>query len=135
MRINQFESQPIKLFDINARDARHILAARSWCILRSAGQDAVPRLLGYLACDEIARRFGLLMETVTFIWPEPFLIHRPCCPTVSLDEALLVRAIQLAAANARPSFDQYFREMLSEDARNMLFTHARQLYAPSGLAL
>jgi hypothetical protein len=128
MLINQFVSQPVKLLDIHSRDARHIIAARSWCILRHAGHDPMPRLLEYFSCGDIARRFGLLMETLTFIWPEPFAIHRPCCQTASLDETILIKAIQLSSINARPSFDSLLQDMLAEDARNMLFARARQLY-------
>jgi hypothetical protein len=131
MLISQFVLQPVKLLDVHARDARHIFAARSWCILRHAGHDPIPRLLEFFSCGTIARRFGLLMETLTFIWPEPFAIHRPCCQTASLDETILIRALQLASINARPSFDSFFREMLAEDARSMLFARARQLYLPT----
>jgi hypothetical protein len=129
MLTDQFVSQRLELLQIYARDARHVLAARSWCILRRAGHDPLPRLVEYLTSDVVARRFGLLMEAVTQVWPEPFAIHRPCCPTASLDEGVLVHFVQLAALNARPQFDDLLREMLSEDARGLLFARARHLYA------
>ena len=85
MLINLFIPAPIKLADLPARDARHILAARSWCVLRKAGFDPIPRLEGYLLSDKVAARFDLLMDTVAQIWPEPLGIYRPCCGLASVD--------------------------------------------------
>jgi hypothetical protein len=131
MLTDQFFRAQERLPDMNVRDARHILAARSWCILRKAGYDPLSRLTSLLQSDIVAKRFGLLMEVVTVTWPEPLAIYPPCCGNVSLDEGLLARAIELAATNARPQFDELMREMLPEDARNMLFIRARQLYPVS----
>jgi len=130
MLLSQLVPAPIKLMEIHSNDARHILAARSWCILRRAGHDPMPRLRGYLQYEVVAMRFGLLMEAVTQSWPDPFAIHRPCCPTASIDEALLAEAIQLAGLDARPAFDTLLRDMLPSEARNLLFTRARLLYQP-----
>jgi hypothetical protein len=128
MLIKRFMPAPTKLLDMPSRDARHILAARSWCILRKAAHDPLPRLEGYLLSDIVALRFGLLMETVTAIWPEPFGIHRPCCGLASVDELLLADAVRLAVRNAHPQFELLLREMLSNDAREMLFSRAQGLY-------
>lgn len=129
MLTDQFVSQRLELLQIHAGDARHVLAARSWCILRRAGHDPLPRLGEYLLSDAVAMRFSLLMEAVAQVWPEPFVIHRPCCPTASLDEGVLVHFIQLATRDARPQFDSLLRDMFSEDARDLLFARARDLYA------
>lgn len=128
MLINLFIPAPIKLIDLPARDARHILAARSWCVLRKAGFDPIPRLEGYLLSDKVAARFDLLMDTVAQIWPEPLGIHRPCCGLASVDERVLTDAIRLAAADARPQFEVLLREMLPEDARRIFFSLAQSLY-------
>jgi hypothetical protein len=128
MLIKQFMPAPAKLLDMPSRDARHILAARSWCILRKAAYDPLPRLEGYLLSDIVALRFGLLMETVTQIWPEPLGIHRPCCGLASVDELLLADAVRLAAHGDRPQFDILLREMLSNDAREIFFSRAQGLY-------
>jgi hypothetical protein len=128
MLTHQLLPAPQRLPDMHSRDARHILSARSWCILRRAGHDPLPRLTSVLQSDMVAKRFGLLMEVVTVVWPEPFALFPPCCAAVSVDESLLARAVELAAGNARPQFDELLRDMLPEDARNMLFIRARHLY-------
>ncbi len=124
----QFSTKPTMLMDIDSHDARMILAARSFCILRSARQDPMPRLQGYLLSAGLAMRFALLMDVVQQIWPEPFGIHRPCCPNASIDEALLSRALQYARADARLAFDTLLREMLGNEARDLLYVRARLLY-------
>lgn len=123
-----FNAAPQRLMDIDSREARVILAARSWCILRSARQDPMPRLRGYLLAQDLATRFALLMETVQQIWPEPFAIHRPCCPTASIDEALLTRAIRYASLEARSAFDALLYEMIGIEARDLLYMRATALY-------
>ena len=128
MLINQFAPAQAKLLDMAARDARHILAARSWCVLRRAALDPLPRLEGYLLSDIVAMRFGVLMETVTQIWPEPFAIHRPCCGLASVDELLLVAAIRVAASGDRPKFEMLLKEMLPGDARHIFYARAEGLY-------
>ena len=128
MLVDQFLPKPIRLSEIHSRCARHIMAARIWCIISAAGQNPLPRMSECLGSQPAARRFGLLMATIDYVWPERFEVGRPCCPCAGLDETLLIHAIKLAALNARPQFDDMLREMLSEDARNTLFIHARCLY-------
>jgi hypothetical protein len=128
-----FSVKPLTLMEIKARDARLILAARSWCILRSARQDPLPRLSSYLQSTIVAMRFALLMDVVRQIWPQPFAIHRPCCPTASVDEALLSQAVQYADLDARPAFDALLSEMLGTEARDLLFARARVLFCDTPL--
>jgi hypothetical protein len=128
MLINQLVSAPARLLDMASRDARHILSARSWCLLRKAALDPLPRLEGYLLSDIVATRFDLLMETVTQIWPEPFAIHRPCCGLASVDELLLADSIRVAAHKDRPKLDALLHEMLPCEARDILFARAQCLY-------
>lgn len=123
-----FPITPPLLLDIAARDARLILAARSWCIFRRAKQDALPRVRGYLLSGAVALRFALLMDVVQQIWPDPFQIHRPCCPTASVDELLLIRIINLACSDRRPEFDDLLKDMLHCEARDLFFAHANMLY-------
>jgi hypothetical protein len=123
-----FITKPMNLMEIESRDARLILAARSFLILRQARHDPLPRLRHYLQSHLVAMRFALLMDVVQQIWPEPFGIHRPCCPNASLDEALLSRAVNLAASEQRPAFDSLLHEMIASEPRDLLYARARSLY-------
>ncbi len=132
MIAQKFLMKSPSLMEMDSRDARLILAARSCLILRRARQDPMPRLREYLLSGAVARRFSLLMDVVQQIWPEPFGIHRPCCPNASLDEALLSNAVHLATFDQRPTFDVLLQEMLGSDARDLLYARARLLYPDVG---
>lgn len=128
MIAQRFLTRRTNLMEMDSRDARLILAARSCLILRRARQDPLPRLREYLLSNVVALRFAMLMDVVQQIWPEPFGIHRPCCPNASLDEALLGQAVQYATDDQRPAFDRLLHEMLGSEARDLLFVRARLLY-------
>lgn len=128
MIAQHFSTQPTRLIDIDSRNARLILAARSCLILSGARQDPLPRLRGYLSSHIVAMRFALLMDVVQQIWPEPFAIHRPCCPTVSIDEALLSNAVHFAHQQERPAFDALLCEMIGSEARDLFYSRACDLY-------
>ena len=128
MITQHFLTQPVRLMEIDSRAARVILAARSCLILSGARQDPLPRLQGYLSSQVVAMRFALLMDVVQQIWPEPFAIHRPCCPTASIDEALLSNAVNFASRQDRPAFDAVLCEMIGGEARDLLYARASSLY-------
>lgn len=128
MIAQHFFKQPVRLMEIDSRDARLILAARSCLIMSSARQDPLPRLRGFLLSHVVAIKFALLMDVVQQIWPEPFAIHRPCCPTASIDEALLGNAVHLASQQERPAFDALLCEMIGSEARDLFYSRASDLY-------
>ena len=126
--IRHFPLCPPRLLDIDSRDARLILAARSWWMLRHARLDPLPRIRGYLQSGSAAMRFAVMMDAVQQVWPEPFIVHRPCCGVASVDELLLARLVSLAACDARPQFDELLGDMLNQDARTLIFGRAQMLY-------
>jgi hypothetical protein len=127
MLIDRFNPHPLTLLEMPACDARYILAARSWCLLRKSAMDPHARLLTYLHSEYRVVRFSLFMETVTQIWPEPFALHRPCCATPSVDEMVMVQALRWASLRNRPQFERLLDEMLGDDARDLLFAQASAL--------
>lgn len=126
--IRHFPLSPPRLMDIDSRDARLILAARSWCMLRHARIDPMPRVRAYLASTAVAMRFAVLMDAVQQVWPEPFMVHRPCCGMASVDELMLARIAALASSDARLQFDELLCDMLNHDARSLIFGRAQMLY-------
>jgi hypothetical protein len=122
---NLFAAPKRNLMDMPKSEARLILAVRSWVLLKSAHEDPLPRIIGYLSSSAAAMRFGVLMETLQQIWPQAFAIHRPCCGVASLDEALLAQMVQLGSIDARPAFDALLQEMICSDHRNLLYMRVR----------
>lgn len=123
-----FSIRPAHLLDIDGRDARLVLAARCWCVSRAERQNPMPRIAGYLQSHIAATRLALLMNAVQQTWPDPFAVHRPCCPAASVDEMLLVAMVRLAVVGARPAFDTLLSDMLGCEARDLLFSRAASLY-------
>lgn len=127
MLVNLFMPENPRLLDMRSVDARYILAARCWCILRRAAHDPYKRILGYLGCPHAALKFSLLMEVVTQIWPQPFAIFKPCCGGASVDEMVLIQAIDLANVETRPEFETLLKEMLPDEALDLFFARANAL--------
>lgn len=127
MLIDHFNPNRLTLLEMPAYDARYILAARCWCLLRKSAIDPHCRLLTYLHSERRVVRFSLFMETLMQIWPEPFALHRPCCATLSVDEMVLVQVLRWASVRNRPQFERLLYEMLSDDARDLLFAQAAAL--------
>lgn len=121
---NIFALQSRDLLDMPKQDARLVLSARSWFLLRSVREDPLPRIANYLWSAKAALRFGLLMEVVQQCWPAPFVCHRICCNVVSMDEALLTQMLRHGSWDSRDRFDLLLKEMIDEDARSLLFIRA-----------
>jgi hypothetical protein len=124
MLVARFSLAQRRLPQMEAQDARHIIAARCWVMLRKAGIDPLDRLERHLQSRAAAVRFSLLMESIMPIWPEPFAVYRPCSALVSIDERLLADAIRLARAGARRDFDRHLCEMFSCDERQLIYSRA-----------
>lgn len=127
MMIQKYLSPTRRLVDMPSRDARYVLAARTWCVLRQAALDPFPRLADILLSTGAAQHFGILMDAIIQSWPEPFAVHRTCCPSPSMDESILVDVLRLATPPSRARFDAYLGEMLPDDARDVIFTRASLL--------
>lgn len=127
MIIDRFLPPMIRLIDMPSQDARYVLAARTWCVLRKAALEPHQRLFEILVSARAAQHFSILMDIIIQSWPEPFAVHRTCCPTPSLDERILITALRLAKPQSRAQFDAYLGEMLPCDARDILFTRASML--------
>lgn len=127
MIVERFVPPKIRLIDMPSQDARYVLAARTWCVLRKAALEPHQRLVEILIAVRAAQHFSILMDIIIQSWPEPFAVHRTCCPTPSLDERILVTALRLARPQSRAQFDAYLGEMLARDARDLLFTRASML--------
>jgi hypothetical protein len=121
-------SPPHSLLDMPSHHARLILAVRCWFVYRKAALDPMPRIGTYLQSEIVATRFGVLMEAVAEIWPEPFGVHRPCCAIASIDERLLADAVALAWTGNMPQFHRLMCDMIPSSARDLLFSRAHRLY-------
>ena len=74
-----------------------VMATRLTTRFMMAGRDPLPDLAVRLRSVAAARRIEALVVLVNALWPEPFLIHQPCCMMLSPDELLLAQVATAAA--------------------------------------
>lgn len=74
-----------------------VMATRLTTRFMMAGRDPLPDLAVRLRSVIAARRIEALVVLINDLWPEPFLIHRPCCMMLSPDEGLLAQVTAAAA--------------------------------------
>lgn len=114
--------------------AQIILGLRLCVLLYKCGRNPVPELEQKFGSMAAARRFGIVVEAIGQMWPDPFAVSPPCCPMLSFDESLLSDAAEAAAAQDRVSFDRLTAEMLGGDARETLFATLTEFQAVQALA-
>lgn len=118
--VRRFTEQPL-VRDLPVDAAQAVLALRYSILCRRSGHDPMPELERRWGNVLAARRYRLVVEAIGQIWPDPFAVAPPCCPSVSFDEALLAAAVAAASHHDRATFDRLTAEMLGSDAREMLF--------------
>jgi hypothetical protein len=102
--------------------AVHLIMATRLCILfGQAGRDPLPDLAVRLRSMEAARRIARMVRSLQQIWPESFLIHRPCCMALSPDEALLGDLAVSATQGDEDAAVQLLRDILPRHASQQLF--------------
>lgn len=116
-----FAAQPL-IRDLPVEAAQTVLALRYCILCRRSDRDPMPELERRWGNILAARRFGLVVEAVGQIWPDPFAVAPPCCPHLSFDESLLASITAAASRGDRVHFDYLTAEMLSSDARDLIFT-------------
>lgn len=105
--------------------AMHMIMAMRLCVLfGQAGRDPLPDLAVRLRSMDAARRVERIVRTIQQNWPEHFLVHRPCCMTLSPDEALLGDLAMAAAAGEEGGAIMMLGEMLPRATIQQLFLEA-----------
>lgn len=118
--VRRFTQQPL-VRDLPVDAAQAVLALRYSILCRRSGRDPMPELERRWGNVLAARRYRLVVEAIGQIWPDPFAVAPPCCPSLSFDEALLAAAVDAVMQRDRARFDGLSGEMLGSDAREMLF--------------
>ncbi len=105
--------------------AMHMIMAMRLCIMFGhAGRDPLPDLAVRLRSMDAARRVERIVRTIQQSWPEHFLVHRPCCMTLSPDEALLGDLAIAAAGGEECSAIMMLGDMLPAETIRHLFMDA-----------
>lgn len=83
-----------------------VMAMRLCALFENAGRDPVPDLAQRYRSVEAACAVHGLVSTIKQVWPEPFMVNRPCCLAMTPDEATLAALVRSAKAADRDAFAQ-----------------------------
>lgn len=85
--------------------ALHMVMAMRLCALfDQADRDPVPDLARRYRSIEAACAVHGLVATIKQVWPEPFMVNRPCCLAMTPDEVTLSALVRTALAADRTGF-------------------------------
>jgi len=113
--------RPAELGSATLVEARLVVALRIAVFAHKSGTDPAPHVAARLGSTALSNQLSLVVEAMGQAWPEPFCVSRPCCARLSPDEAMFVGMVRSAARGNRAAFDRQTREMLGEDARNLIY--------------
>ena len=113
--------RPADLGSANLTEARLVVALRIAIFAHKSGADPAPHVAARLGSAAISNQLSLVLEAMGQAWPEPFSVSRPCCPRLTPDESMFVGMVRSAMRGNRAAFDHQTREMLSEDARTLIY--------------
>lgn len=95
--------------DLRALDmkALHVVMAVRLCALFDrAEREPLAELAQRFRSFEAAAAVLDLVRTVSWAWPEPFTVNRPCCLAMSPDETTLAAMLRAAARGDRAGFGE-----------------------------
>ena len=102
--------------------AMHMIMGTRLCIMfGQAGRDPTPDLAVRLRSMDAARLVARLVRSIQELWPEPFLVHRPCCMALSPDETLLGDLVVAATRGDEDSAVVMMRDVFPADTSRHLF--------------
>ena len=98
-----------------------IIAARIAILYARAGRDYLPDMAVRLRSMRAAQALQAVLETANAVWPEPLLVHRPCCTMMTPDEALVADITLAAMRGSRGHAMEAMRDLLPSLPRDRLF--------------
>lgn len=81
-----------------------VMAMRLCALFDQAGCDPVPDLARRYRSIEAACAVHGLVQTIKQVWPEPFMVNRPCCHAMTPDEVTLSALVRNARSGNRQGF-------------------------------
>jgi hypothetical protein len=98
-----------------------VMAMRLCALFDQAGRDPVPDLARRYRSIEAACAVHGLVQTIKQVWPEPFIINRPCCHAMTPDEVTLSALVRAARSADRTGFAQAVDGFVRADRHGALY--------------
>lgn len=100
----------------------HVTMAMRLCALfDAAGRDPVPDLARRYRSIEAACAVHGLVMTIKQVWPEPFMVNRPCCLTMTPDEMTLAALARAAISGQREAFSEAITGFVRAERHEALY--------------
>lgn len=100
----------------------HITMAMRICaVFEAAGRDPVPDLAQRYRSIEAACAVHGLVRTIKQVWPEPFMVNRPCCLAMTPDESTLSALARAAFNGKREDFSAEVAGFVRADRHEALY--------------
>jgi hypothetical protein len=100
----------------------HITMAMRICaVFEAAGRDPVPDLAQRYRSIEAACAVHGLVQTIKQVWPEPFMVNRPCCLAMTPDETTLAALARAAINGRRDDFSTEVAGFVRADRHEALY--------------
>ncbi|MDT0508930.1 hypothetical protein [Novosphingobium sp. MMS21-SN21R] len=97
------------------------MAMRLCAMFDAAACDPVPDLARRYHSIEAACAVHGLVQTIKRVWPEPFMVNRPCCLSMTPDEATLSALVRKALSADRAGFSDVADGFVRADRHAALF--------------
>ena len=97
------------------------MAMRLCALFESAGRDPVPDLARRYHSIEAACAVHGLVQTIKQVWPEPFMVNRPCCLAMTPDEVTLSALVRTALSANRQGFAQVVDGFVRAERHSALY--------------
>ncbi|MCY1671162.1 hypothetical protein OVA07_09065 [Novosphingobium sp. SL115] len=114
-------ARPQDVRGLNLTGLHIVMAMRLCALFENAGRDPVPDLAQRYRSVEAACAVHGLVATIKQVWPEPFMVNRPCCLSMTPDEATLATLVRAAAGANRPLFADAIDGFVRADRHNALY--------------
>lgn len=98
-----------------------VMAMRLCAVFEAAARDPVPDLARRYHSIEAACAVHGLVATIRQVWPEPFMVSRPCCLRMTPDETTLAAMVRAATAADRARFANAIAGFVRADRHNALY--------------
>ncbi|MCX7284699.1 MAG: hypothetical protein NTX28_11775 [Novosphingobium sp.] len=123
-------ARPHDVRGLSLKSLHMVLAMRLCALFDAAAQDPVPDLARRYRSIEAACAIHGLVLTIKQVWPEPFMVNRPCCHAMTPDEATLAALVRASRAGNRDAFTAAIAGFVRADRHEALYnatTHAMAL--------
>lgn len=98
-----------------------VMAMRLCAVFDQAARDPVPDLAQRYRSIEAACAVHGLVQTIKQVWPEPFMVNRPCCLAMTPDEVTLAALVRNGLAADRLAFGRVVDGFVRAERHDALY--------------